>query len=205
MSIIIPNMSTNSVGLSDALFTKVQQRVLGLLFTQADQSFYTNQIVRFVGAGTGSVQRELEKLVSAGLVLVSKSGNQKHYQANHDAPIFSELRGIVLKTVGLAGVLRHALLPLAKQIQVAFVYGSIAKGSDVAGSDIDLFLICDNLAYADVLQAVAAFEEQLGRPVNPTLYSLADFNRKKIEGSNFIVRVLEQPKIFIVGGEGDLN
>ncbi len=99
MGIIIPNMSTKLIGLSDALFTKVQQRVLGLLFAHADQSFYTNQIVRFVGSGTGSVQRELEKLVSAGLVLVSKSGNQKHFQANRNSPIFSELRGIVLKTI----------------------------------------------------------------------------------------------------------
>ena len=193
------------MGLSDALFTKVQQRVLGLLFAQADQSFYTNQIVRFVGAGTGSVQRELEKLVSAGLVLVSKSGNQKHFQANRDSPIFSELRGIVLKTVGLADVLRQALLPLVNQIQVAFVYGSVAKGSDGAGSDIDLFLIGENLAYADVLQALGDFEEQLGRPVNPTLYALTDFKLKLDQGSDFVARVLEQPKIFIVGGESDLK
>lgn len=193
------------MGLSDALFTKVQQRVLGLLFAHADQSFYTNQIVRFVGSGTGSVQRELEKLVSAGLVVVSKSGNQKHYQANRDSPIFSELRGIVLKTVGLADVLRQALLPLVNQIQVAFVYGSVAKGTDNAGSDIDLFLIGENLAYADVLQAVGDFEEQLGRPVNPSLYTLTDFQRKLGQGSDFVARVLEQPKIFIVGGESDLK
>ncbi|MCE3254336.1 MAG: hypothetical protein K0Q67_3356, partial [Cellvibrio sp.] len=145
MGIIIPFMGTNRTGLADALFSKVQQQVLGLLFVNAQRSFYTNEIVRFVGSGVGVVQRELEKLAESELITIQKIGNQKHYQANPDTPIFSELRSIMLKTVGLADILRLALLSYSDKIQAAFIYGSIADGRDTAKSDIDLFIISKEL------------------------------------------------------------
>jgi predicted nucleotidyltransferase len=197
-------MGINSIGLADALFSKVQQRVLGLLFVNADRSFYTNEIVRFVDSGIGVVQRELEKLSASGLVSVKKIGNQKHYQANRDAPIFDELRGIMLKTVGLADILRLALLPLADRIQVAFIYGSIAKGSDTVQSDIDVLIIGKELAYADVYGALNTSEAQLGRPVNPSIYSMQELQRKLADDNAFVSRVLEQPKIFLIGSADDL-
>jgi predicted nucleotidyltransferase len=197
-------MGINSIGLADALFSKVQQRVLGLLFVNADRSFYTNEIVRFVDSGIGVVQRELEKLAQSGLVTIKKIGNQKHYQANPDAPIFAELRGIMLKTVGLADILRLALLPLSDNIQAAFIYGSIAKGSDTAKSDIDVLIIGTELAYADVYAALSAHESNLGRPVNPSIYSMQELQRKLAEDNAFVSRVLEQPKIFLIGSENDL-
>jgi len=197
-------MGINSIGLADALFSKVQQRVLGLLFVNADRSFYTNEIVRFVDSGIGVVQRELEKLAQSGLVTIKKIGNQKHYQANPDAPIFAELRGIMLKTVGLADILRLALLPLSDNIQAAFIYGSIAKGSDTAKSDIDVLIIGTELAYADVYAALSAHESNLGRPVNPSIYSMQELQRKLAEDNAFVSRVLEQPKIFLIGSDNDL-
>lgn len=197
-------MGITSIGLADALFSKVQQRVLGLLFVNADRSFYTNEIVRFVDSGIGVVQRELEKLAASGLVSVKKIGNQKHYQANRDAPIFDELRGIMLKTVGLADILRLALLPLADRIQVAFIYGSIAKGSDTVRSDIDVLIIGKELAYADVYGALNTSEAQLGRPVNPSIYSMQELQRKLADDNAFVSRVLEQPKIFLIGSADDL-
>lgn len=197
-------MGINSIGLADALFSKVQQRVLGLLFVNAHRSFYTNEIVRFVDSGIGVVQRELEKLAASGLVSVKKIGNQKHYQANRDAPIFDELRGIMLKTVGLADILRLALLPLADRILVAFIYGSIAKGSDTVQSDIDVLIIGKELAYADVYDALNTSEAQLGRPVNPSIYSMQELQRKLADDNAFVSRVLEQPKIFLVGSADDL-
>jgi len=197
-------MGMNSIGLADALFSKVQQRVLGLLFVNADRSFYTNEIVRFVDSGIGVVQRELEKLAQSGLVTIKKVGNQKHYQANPDTPIFAELRGIVLKTVGLADILRLALLPLSDKIQAAFIYGSIAKGSDTAKSDIDVLIVGTELAYADVYEALSAHESDIGRPVNPSIYSTQELQRKLAEDNAFVSRVLEQPKIFLIGSDNDL-
>jgi predicted nucleotidyltransferase len=202
--IIIPFMGIISTGLADALFSKVQQRVLGLLFVNADRSFYTNEIVRFVDSGIGVVQRELEKLAASGLVTIKKIGNQKHYQANHDTPIFAELRGIMLKTVGLADILRLALLPLSDKIQTAFIYGSIAKGSDTSKSDIDVLIVGKELAYADVYGALGAGEASAGRPVNPSIYSQDELKRKLTEDNAFVSRVLEQPKIFLIGSEDDL-
>lgn len=197
-------MGINSIGLADALFPKVQQRVLGLLFVNADRSFYTNEIVRFVDSGIGVVQRELEKLAASGLVSVTRIGNQKHYQANPDAPIFDELRGIMLKTVGLADILRLALLPLVGRIQAAFIYGSIAKGSDTVRSDIDVLIISDALAYAEVYGALSPSEVQLGRSVNPSIYAMAELQRKLANDNAFVARVLEQPKIFLIGSANDL-
>jgi len=204
MGPIIPIMGINSIGLADALFSKVQQRVLGLLFVNADRSFYTNEIVRFVGCGIGAVQRELETLAQSELVTIKKIGNQKHYQANPDTPIFAELRGILLKTVGLADILRLALLPLSDKIQTAFIYGSIAKGNDTAKSDIDVLIVGTELAYADVYEALSAHETDLGRPVNPSIYSTQELQRKLAEENAFVSRVLEQPKIFLIGSENDL-
>ncbi len=192
-------MGINSIGLADALFSKVQQRVLGLLFVNADRSFYTNEIVRFIDSGIGVVQRELEKLAASGLVTTRKIGNQKHYQANRDIPIFEELRGIMLKIVGLADILRAALLPLSDKIHAAFVYGSVAKGNDTVKSDIDVFIIGDNLAYADLYNLLSTSEAKLGRPVNPSIYSMKELERKLMEKNTFVLRVLEQPKIFLLG------
>jgi predicted nucleotidyltransferase len=196
-------MGINSIGLADALFSKVQQRVLGLLFVNPDRSFYTNEIVRFVDSGIGVVQRELEKLAASGLVTTQKIGNQKHYQASRDTPIFEELRGLMLKTVGLSDILRIALRPLTAKIQAAFIYGSIAKGSDTAKSDIDVFIISDDLAFADLFAVLNPCEAKLGRPVNPSIYSKQELQRKLAEESAFVSRVLAQPKIFLIGSADD--
>ncbi len=160
--------------------------------------------MRFVDSGVGVVQRELEKLAQSGLVTVHKIGNQKHFQANPDAPIFAELRGIMLKTVGLADILRLALLPLSDKIQAAFIYGSIAKGKDTAKSDIDVLIIGNGLAYADMYDALSANESSLGRPVNPSIYSMQELQRKLAEDNTYVSRVLEQPKIFLIGSADDL-
>lgn len=197
-------MGTKSVGLADALFSKVQKQVLGLLFVNAQRSFYTNEIVRFIGSGVGVVQRELEKLVGSGLITIKKIGNQKHYQANPDTPIFLELRSIMLKTVGLADIVRLALLPYSDKIQVTFIYGSIAEGTDTANSDIDVFIIGKDLTYSDVVDALSDHETRLGRPVNPSIYSMEEIKRKLHEHNAFISRVLKQPKIFLIGSLNDL-
>lgn len=191
-------------GLGDVLFTKTQRRVLGLLFGNPARTYYANEIVRFAGAGTGAVQRELERLASTGLVVVTRIGNQKHYQANREAPIFDELRGIVLKTFGVADHLRAALAPLDKRIRAAFIYGSVAKGADTASSDIDVMIISDGLSFPDVIKAFTNAEREIGRSVNPTIYNLEEWRRKLLDEGGFLGRVLAQPKIFLIGSDNDL-
>jgi len=204
MGRIIPCMGTNLASVADALFSGLQQRLLGLLFGQPDRSFYGNELLRLTATGRGALQRELEKLVSADLVTVTSVGNQKHYRANPASPVFAELRGIVLKTVGLADVLREALAPLTDRIALAFVFGSVAKGTDTAASDIDLMVVADELGYTDLFEGLAAAEQTLGRKVNPTLYTRAELAEKCRAENNFVMRVLAQPKIFLIGGEHQL-
>lgn len=196
----MPNMGIYS----DALFSKTQQRVLAVLFGQPDRSFYANEIIALAGSGSGAVQRELARLEAAALITAQKIGNQKHYQANHEAPIFAELRGIVLKTFGVADVLRTALQALWPQIELAFVYGSMAKGSEHAGSDIDLMVVGELASNTQLLTALQSAQTQLGRVINPTLYNQAEFAQRVSEGRSFIMRVLEQPKIFVKGADHDI-
>lgn len=191
-------------GLADALFTHTQQRVLGLLFGQPHRSFVVTELIALTGAGSGGVQRELARLVGSGLLTQRKLGNQKHYQANPAAPIYAELVGIVQKTTGLAEPLREALAPLADGITAAFIYGSVAKRSDNAASDIDLMIVSETLGYAEVFGAVEAAAAQLGRAVNPTVYTRAELGRRIKNGNAFVTRVLEQPKLWLIGGEHDL-
>ena len=192
------------VNLGDALFTRTQQRVLAILFGTPDRSFYLNEVVRLSGAGNGAVHRELASLLACGLLTAGRIGNQKHYQANRSSPIFDELRGIVLKTFGVADLLRARLQPLEGSIQVAFIYGSVAKGTDKAGSDIDLMIISDKVAYPDVLAALDPGATSLGREVNPSIYGRVEFEKKATEEGGFLSRVLEGPKLFLIGAESDI-
>ncbi len=192
-------------GLADALFTTTQQRVLALFFGRADRSFFANEIINLTGSGSGAVQRELARLEATGLVTAHWIGNQKHYQANAASPIFSELLGIVQKTVGLAEPLRIALLPLTSQIRAAFVYGSIANSQDSTASDIDVMVISDDLAYADLFAALEPITITLGRAVNPTVLSQKEVAKRVKAGNAFIQRVMAQPKIWLIGSEHDLG
>src|SRR5580765_5143244 len=190
--------------LADALFTKTQQRVLGVLFGQPERSFYASELIRDAGTGSGAAQRELAKLEGSGLILARRIGHQKHYQANAASPLFAELRNIVLKTVGLPEPLRAALKPLSKVIRAAFVYGSVAKATDQAASDIDLMIISDSLTYGEVFGALERVTRTVGRKVNPTVYTGAEFSKRARTENAFVTRVLEQPKLWVIGSDDDL-
>lgn len=187
--------------IADALFPKVRQRVLAVLFGAPDRSFYTNEVIGLVHSGAGAVQRELAELAGAGLLTMRKQGNQKHFQANAASPVFAELRGWVLKTTGLADVLRAALAPLASQIERAFVFGSIAKQQDTAASDVDLLVVSDTLGYGEVFATLENARQTLGRAINPALYTATDFRARQQGDNAFINRVMQQPKIWLIGQE----
>jgi len=205
LGVKIPNMGPNQFTMANALFTHSQQKVLGLLFANAHRQFHVNEMLRLTGAGKGALQRELARLESAGLVRVARMGNQRRYQANREAPIFEELRGIVLKTFGLAAVLREALSPLVDLIRAAFVFGSVAKGEDRADSDVDVLVIADDLGYGELIAALEGAEARLGRKVNPAIYSREDWRKRSAEGNAFVRRVLDGPKIWLLGDEDALR
>jgi predicted nucleotidyltransferase len=161
-------------------------------------------LIALAGSGSGAVQRELAQLEAAELVTVKRVGNQKHYQANSEAPVFEELRGLVLKTSGLVDVIRASLAPLAAQIESAFVFGSVAQGKDTAKSDIDLMVISETLAYGDLYGALEPATNRLGRTVNPTVYAQKEVQRRLRGGNAFVKRVLGQPKLWVIGEDRGL-
>jgi predicted nucleotidyltransferase len=179
----------------DALFTKAQQKVLALFFGQPQKSFYLNEVVRYAAMGRGAISRELSKLCDAGLLVASKQGNQHHYQANLAAPIYNELKQIVQKTFGTVGVLQAGLAPLLPQLEQAFIYGSLAKGKEHAGSDIDVMLVGEELSYSEIMQLLEPVETQLQRALNPTLYTPAEFAQRTADEESFLSKVMAQTRI----------
>jgi predicted nucleotidyltransferase len=197
--------ATQRTRLADALFSKVQQRVLGVLFAQPSRSFYVKEVIALASSGAGAVQRELARLESSGLVTSTPVGRQRHYQANSESPLFQELHSLALKTFGLVDVLREALEPMARQIDAAFVFGSVAKGGDTAHSDIDVFVISDGITYGDLFGLVEGASQRLGRKVSPTIYDRKEFLRQRREKNAFVTRVLAQPKLWLIGDERSLG
>ena len=192
------------VSKSPALFGKARSAVLGLLYGRPDESFYLRQIARAVGVGLGAVQRELKALEAAGVLRRTVRGRQVYYQANADSPVFQELKRLVLKTSGVANVLSSALAPLAERIQVAFVYGSMARGEPLRASDVDLLVVGD-VDFAEVVAALATAQKSIGREVNPSVYGRADFERKVAQRQHFLTALLRESKIFLIGSQHELD
>jgi predicted nucleotidyltransferase len=197
--------NTRAINLSSALFSKVQQRVLGLIFAHPDRSFYTSEIIRMVDSGTGAVERELSRLERSGLVTVERIGNQKHHRANREAPIFDELHGLVLKTVALKEPLKTALEPYADKIEAAFVYGSVAKGTDNAQSDIDLIVIGEGLNYSDLYIALQDVEGRVRRKIHPMFLTSDEWRRRSSQDGSFAKKLGSHPKLFVLGSERNLR
>jgi predicted nucleotidyltransferase len=197
-------MGTKKIGIADALFSKVQQRVLALFFSNPERLYNTNEVIRLTDSGTGAVLRELEKLNSVGLLSMERMGNQKLYRANKKSNLFFELRSMVLKTFGLANVLQDALSHIFPKIYLAFIYGSVAKHEDTAESDIDLMIIADGLSYAELYPLLETVQTKLGRIINPTCYEPAEWAKKRKALNNFIEQVIKHPKIFIKGSDDEL-
>jgi predicted nucleotidyltransferase len=205
---IVPNMGSEAAAvatrLADALFSPVQERVLGLLFGQPDRLFQSAELIRLADSGTGAVHRQLSRLAEAGWITVVHSGNQKFYQANRACPAFAELHGLIVKTVGVVEPLRQALAATEVAIRAAFVYGSVAKGTDTAASDIDLMVISDRLSYQDLFEALQPAEAMLARAINPNLMSFAEWRTKRAQRDSFAARIAAQPRLFVIGSDDDL-
>lgn len=178
--------------------------MLAWLLGHADQAYYLRELVRHTSVAVGAAQRELEQLAAAGLVNREVRGNQVYFQANQKAAIFPELQGLFAKTAGLVDILREELLPFADQMRAAFVFGSAARGELLASSDIDLLVIGDT-SLGDMVAGLRRAEERLGREVNPTVYSVTEFQTKRQAEQHFLTSVLAGPKMFVIGGDDELN
>jgi predicted nucleotidyltransferase len=197
-------MRTETDTLGDLLFGQTRGRILALLFGMPDQSFFTRQIARQVGTSVGTVQRELETLTQVGLIERSSIGMQVFYQANRDHPAYAELHSLIAKTAGAFHILRAALAPLAKKLAFVFVYGSMARGGENAGSDVDLMLIGD-VSLDEILAQLTSAERDLGRSINPTVFSLKEFKSRLKAGNHFLKSVMREKKVLLVGSEDELG
>lgn len=187
------------MSLVSALFTDSQSRLFIWLFGQPERAFHLSELRRLTGLGSASLQRELNRLAAADLVDSQAVGNLRRFQANPQSPVFAELVALTRKTLGTVPVLRDALLPLMPDLQGAWVYGSVAKRTDTARSDIDVMLVGNNLLLGDVLACLAPAEAQLGRKINPSCYSSDEFERRRAEPDSFVNRVLSQPTLALIG------
>lgn len=198
----VPNMSTTSGNdpISAALFGKARRGVLALLMSHADKEFYLRQVARYTGLGLGSVQRELKRLLGAGIVNRVRRGRQVFFQANTESPVFDELKSLMVKTVGVCEVLRASLSKLKDRITCAFVYGSVANGTESCDSDLDLMVI-GRVTSSEVISALLDGQEKLSREINPTVYPIEEFAAKVKGGHHFIKDVVAGEKAFVIGGE----
>lgn len=196
--------TSRSNNIAATLFGTVRQRVLALLFGHTDHAYYQRQITRAVDAGHGAVQRELKQLVDCELLTRTRRGNQVYYQANEASPVFPELRGLILKTTGLADVLQEALQSLTDRIELGFVFGSLARGEASSESDVDLMIIGE-VHLRELVPAVREATAALHRAINPVTMDTEELRRRLGEQDHFLTGVLERPKIFVIGDEDHLG
>lgn len=188
-----------SMNLSAAIFTDSQSRLYSWLFGQPERAYHLNELRRLTGLGSASLQRELKRLATAGLVDAQAVGNLRRFQANPQSPVYAELVALTRKTLGIVPVLRDALQPLQPNLLSAWVYGSVAKQTDTARSDIDVMLVGNDLLLSQVLAALEPAEAQLGRKINPNCYTPQEFERRRTEPDSFVNRVLSQPTLSLIG------
>jgi DNA-binding transcriptional ArsR family regulator len=188
----------------DALLPKTRQGILAATFVQPAKSWYVSELARRLGVPSSSLQRELQDLTGAGILKSHRQGRMVYYQANADSPLFPDLRGLLLKTAGLVDILADAMKPLRTKIPLAFVYGSIASGQERSDSDIDLMVVGD-ISPVDLAVPLRSAREMLGREINPTVYSSAEFAKKRMAKDHFLTEVLTKPRLLVLGNEHELD
>lgn len=197
----MPNMHQS---LSSTLFPGYRRRVLGLLLLHPEEALHGREIARRTGLPPGTLTRELKRLADVGLLNCERRGNQLAYSANRQSPIFEELAGILRKTSGLADVVAEALEPLTDSIDVAFIFGSVARGTETQGSDVDLMII-GSVDFGMVVDALHLAQRQLSRDINPKVFTPRDW-RNRLQGrDSFLREVVASKKLFLIGGENALE
>ena len=202
--VLVMSTPVQSNTLSETLFSKNRRAVLGLLYGNPDQAFYLRRVVRATGGGHGAIQRELKALSDAGILRRTVRDRQVYFQANPECPVFEELKALIVKTAGVADVLKAALAPLGDRVQIALLYGSMARARQTRDSDVDVLLVGD-VAFREVVAALADAQSRLSREVNPTVYAPDEFQSKLASGHHFLTSVLKTEKVFLIGSERELE
>lgn len=187
------------MSISATVFSDSQARVYRWVFGQPEREFHLSELRRLTGLGSASLQRELNRLTEAGLLDSERVGNMRRFRANPDSPVYAELVSLTRKTLGAQQILRDALVPLAPNLQAAWIYGSLAKETETVRSDVDVMLIGNGLTLGRVLEVLAPIENELGRKINPTLYTTAEFAKRREQADSFVNRVLAQPVLPLIG------
>lgn len=190
--------------LLDSLLPKIRQAILAVTILQPNRWWYLSEMAQHLHVTPSSLQRELSALTESGILQTRRESNRVYYQPNPQCPILPELRGLLVKTVGLADILMETLEPFCQQIESAFVYGSVARGEETAASDVDLMII-GSVRLAELAPRLRETEKQLQRPVNPTLFTVQEFARKAAEGHHFVTTVLNGAKIYLKGNDNELD
>jgi predicted nucleotidyltransferase len=190
--------------LETLLGSKLRAKVLGWLFSHPDERYFVRQLTNLLGEDSTNVSRELVRLENTGILISQKEGKQKYYQANRKSPLFNELRGIAVKTVGIADVVHSALSREADKISAAFIFGSIADGTNKKTSDIDVMVV-GQISFGETVTLLSSVEEKLGREINPVVYSVSEFRKRVKDGDHFISNLLESEKIFLIGDENEFG
>jgi uncharacterized protein len=190
--------------LPDLLGSRLRAKALGWLFTHADESFYVRQLTALLDLDSANLSRELARLEEMGLLISTTSGKQKYYQANQKSPIFDEIHSLMVKTAGVADILRSALNPANQQIKAAFIFGSMAARTEDRASDIDVMIIGD-ITFGDIVDLFSPAEKTLHREINPVVYPVEEFQQKVKSNAHFVKSVLGSEKIFLIGDENELN
>jgi len=190
--------------LETLLGSKLRAKVLGWLFTHPDERYFVRQLTNLVEEDSTNVSRELARLEKTGILVSTTEGKQKYYQVNRKSPIYNELHGLIVKTAGVVDVLRSALAPAMERIKVAFVFGSIAAGTEERMSDIDMIVI-GRTTFSEIVSLISPAQKTLGREINPVVYPVTEFKHKIQENHHFLKTVLEGDKIFLIGDKGELN
>lgn len=196
LGITMPKM-----GILDALFSTTRQRVLGFLFGQPGRRFYANELIALTGSGSGAVQRELRRLTDSGLVKMERAEGRTYFRANPEAALFAELRSMMLKTEGIADPLKSSLAPLGSRIRLALVYGSVAKGTDSAQSDIDVLVVSNDLTLEELYSAIVGAERKLARKINVTLYTEDEYRTRRRDRTSFLSKVLAGEHVPLIGSD----
>ncbi len=193
-----------NIRLLDALLPKTRQGILAALLGQPTKTWYVSELARRMGVPSSSLQRELQDLTKVGILKNHRQGRMAYYQANTDSPVFAELRGLILKTAGLVDVLTEVLKPLVAKLRLVFVYGSIASGTEKSDSDIDLMVV-GKVAPAELALPLRRARELLGRDINPTVYTSAEFDKKRKSKDPFLSQVLAKPRLLVIESANDLG
>jgi predicted nucleotidyltransferase len=186
------------------LGSKLRAKVLGWLFSHPDERYFVRQLTTLLKEDSTNVSRELARLEKTGILVLTTEGRQKYYQANRQSPIFNELHGLMLKTVGVGDIIKKALEPRMADIKLAFIFGSMAKKAENRFSDIDLLVVGD-ITFGDLVDLISTAEEALTRELNPVVYTLPEFNKRLSENHYFIRDLLSGDKIFVIGDESELK